>query len=90
MLSAGNIAELEQLGYHYIIGSRLAKTPYETEEYLCAEGSVLENNQIFASSMVVRILAPIRTGVVSVNGVSLSIKPLIPDDVALLLKKLKV
>ena len=38
----------------------------------------------------INILTPIRTGVVSVNGVSLSIKPLIPDDVALLLKNLKV
>ena len=34
MLSAGDISELEQIGYHYIIGSRLAKTPYEIEEYL--------------------------------------------------------
>ena len=55
MLSAGNIAELERLGYHYIIGSRLAKTPYEIEEYLCAEGTELEDNQIFESSMVVTV-----------------------------------
>ena len=55
MLSAGNIAELERLGYHYIIGSRLAKTPYEIEEYLCAEGAILEDNQIFESSMVVTV-----------------------------------
>ena len=55
MLSAGNIAELEQLGYHYIIGSRLAKTPYEIEEYLCDEGTELEDNQIFESSMVVTV-----------------------------------
>lgn len=55
MLSAGNISELEHLGYHYIIGSRLAKTPYEIEEYLCAEGTVLEDQQIFESSMIVTV-----------------------------------
>lgn len=55
MLSAGNISELEQLGYHYIIGSRLAKTPYEIEEYLCAEGAVLEDGQIFESNMIVTV-----------------------------------
>lgn len=55
MLSSGNIAELERLGYHYIIGSRLAKTPYEIEEYLCAEGTELHDNQIFESSMVVTV-----------------------------------
>ena len=38
----------------------------------------------------VKILAPIRTGVVSVNGDSLLLKPLIPDDVTVLLKRLKV
>lgn len=55
MLSAGNISELEQLGYHYIIGSRLAKTTYEIEEYLCAEGAVLEDGQIFESNMIVTV-----------------------------------
>lgn len=55
MLSAGNIAELEQLGYHYIIGSRLAKTPYEIEEYLAEEGMEIKDGQIFESSMVVTI-----------------------------------
>ena len=55
MLSAGNIAELEQLGYHYIIGSRLAKTPYEIEEYLAEEGAQMKDGQIFESNMVVTI-----------------------------------
>ena len=55
MLSAGNISELEQLGYYYIIGSRLAKTPYEIEEYLCAEDAVMEDGQIFESSMIVTV-----------------------------------
>jgi transposase len=55
MLSAGNIAELEQLGYHYIIGSRLAKTPYEIEEYLAEQGAQMKDGQIFESSMIVTI-----------------------------------
>jgi len=55
MLSAGNISELEQLGYHYIIGSRLAKTPYEIEEYLAEEGAQMKDGQIFDSSMTVTI-----------------------------------
>ena len=55
MLSAGNISELEQLGYHYIIGSRLAKTPYEIEEYLAEEGAQIKDGQIFESSMIVTI-----------------------------------
>jgi len=55
MLSAGNISELEQLGYHYIIGSRLSKTPYEIEEYLAEEGAQIKDGQIFEASMVVTI-----------------------------------
>ncbi len=55
MLSAGNISELERLGFHYVIGSRLAKTPYEIEEYLCEDGTVLEDKQIFESSMTVTV-----------------------------------
>jgi len=34
MLSGGNLTALEELGYRYIVGSRLAKTPYEIAEYL--------------------------------------------------------
>lgn len=38
----------------------------------------------------IKLLAPIRTGVISVNGVSLVIKPQIPNDVTVLLKRLKI
>ena len=38
----------------------------------------------------INVLTPIRTGVITVNGVSLSINPLIPDDITLLLKQLKL
>lgn len=55
MLSAGNIAELERLGFHYVIASRLAKTPYEIEEYLCEDGVVLEDGQFFESEMTVTV-----------------------------------
>jgi transposase len=55
MLSAGNIAELEALGYHYIIGSRIAKTPYGIEEYLAAEGAQFHDGQIFEAIKTVTI-----------------------------------
>lgn len=41
-------------------------------------------------SRFVRKLAPIRTGMVSANGVLMPVKPKIPDEVAILLKQLKV
>lgn len=55
MLSAQNISALEKLGYHYIIGSRLSKTPYKIDEYLAEEGSVLEDGQIFDSCITVTV-----------------------------------
>ena len=55
MLSAGNIEELESLGYHYIIGSRLTKTPYEIEMYLSEGGAAFEDGQIFESKKTVTI-----------------------------------
>ena len=51
MLSSANIGALEELGYHYIIGSRLAKTPYEIAEYMADPRTVLFDGQIFESSM---------------------------------------
>jgi hypothetical protein len=47
MLSSGNIQSLEDLGYHYIIGSRISKTPYEIAEYSKRPGQKLEDGQIF-------------------------------------------
>jgi len=47
MLSSQNVSELEEAGYHYIIGSRIAKTPYEIEEYTKVPGSELKDGQIF-------------------------------------------
>lgn len=51
MLSSANIGALEELGYHYIIGSRLAKTPYEIVEYMADPRAALFDGQIFESSM---------------------------------------
>lgn len=55
MLSSENIAELENQGYHYIIGSRIKKTPYEIEDYLHDGCNELKDGQIFESSMLVTI-----------------------------------
>jgi hypothetical protein len=54
MLSAGNIEILERLGYHYIIGSKLSKTPYAIEAQI-AEGTVFDDGQIFESRKTVTI-----------------------------------
>lgn len=47
MLSSANICALEDAGYHYIIGSRIAKTPYEIAEYVKAPDTELSDGQIF-------------------------------------------
>jgi len=53
MLSSTNINALEEMGYHYIIGSRLAKTPWEVSEYMAAPDSVLQDGQIFESHILI-------------------------------------
>ena len=47
MLSSKNIQALEDSGYHYIIGSRIAKTPYEIREYAKEPGAKLADGQTF-------------------------------------------
>jgi hypothetical protein len=54
MLSAGNIEILERLGYHYIIGSKLAKTPYEIETHISGDEN-FEDGQIFEMYKTVTI-----------------------------------
>jgi len=51
MLSSGNINTLEEMGYHYIIGSRIAKTPYGVAEYIATPGAGIADGQVFESSM---------------------------------------
>ena len=55
MLSGGNLAELEKMGYHYIVASRLAKTPYEIAEYLKEPEATLTDNQIFDATFTFAI-----------------------------------
>lgn len=55
MLSGENLTELEELGYRYIVGSRLAKTPYEIAEFLKEEGAELFDNQVFDTALKVTI-----------------------------------
>jgi Transposase DDE domain len=49
MLSAANLTELERLGYTYVVGSRIAKTPYAIEEFLKNPEAKLRDQQIFDS-----------------------------------------
>lgn len=46
MLSASNLVALEDAGYGFIVGSRVAKTPYDIAEYR-NEGGELHDGQIF-------------------------------------------
>lgn len=55
MLSGENLTALEELGYRYIVGSRLAKTPYEIAEYLKEPGAELTDSQIFDTALKVTI-----------------------------------
>jgi len=55
MLSAKNIEILERLGYHYIIGSRIARTPYEIETYLTDEETKLNDKEIFETTKVITV-----------------------------------
>lgn len=52
MLSSGNIQALEDAGYHYVIGSRIAKTPYEIAEFSKQPGAVLEDGQVFDTDVM--------------------------------------
>jgi len=52
MLSAANLTALEEAGYGFIVGSRIAKTPYDIVEYQndggeLADGQVFETQQWF-------------------------------------------
>ena len=55
MLSSGNLYALEELGFTYIVGSRIAKFPYEIEEYIKLPGATLKDGQVFESRIKVTI-----------------------------------
>lgn len=46
MLSAANLLALEDAGYSFIVGSRIAKTPYDIAEFH-NDGGVLTDGQVF-------------------------------------------
>ena len=50
MLSASNLTALEDAGYGFIVGSRIAKTPYDIAEYP-NDGSALANGQILDTTV---------------------------------------
>jgi len=51
MLSGSNLETLEKLGYHYIVASRIAKTPFEVEELVAkgplTDGQIIDTEQSF-------------------------------------------
>lgn len=49
MLSAANLLALEDAGYSFIVGSRIAKTPYDIAEFQ-NDGGVLKDGQVFEST----------------------------------------
>jgi len=55
MLSSGNLAALERLGYGYIVGSRVSKCPYEIEEHMRPPGGEPKDGQVFESRVNVTI-----------------------------------
>jgi hypothetical protein len=55
MLSSENLFKLEELGYTYIVGSRISKCPYEIEEHIKLPGAKLKDGQIFESKIKVTI-----------------------------------
>ena len=46
MLSAKNMVALEEAGYDFVVGSKIAKTPYDIAEYQ-SDGTHLSDGQIF-------------------------------------------
>lgn len=51
MLSAANVLAIKEEGCHFIIASRLSKTPYEVAEYLAEPGAELRDGQIFETTI---------------------------------------
>jgi hypothetical protein len=53
MLSSDNLATLEELGYHYVVASRLSRCPHEVEEMTAVGG--LADNQIIEGKYPVTV-----------------------------------
>jgi len=52
MLSAGNLNALEDAGFGFIVGSRIAKAPYDLAEHFARHGGYFADGQILESSRV--------------------------------------
>lgn len=52
MLSAGNLNAIEDAGYSFIVGSRMAKAPYDLGEHFEAHGTFFRDGQILESTRV--------------------------------------
>lgn len=51
MLSSANLSVVEDMGFHYIVGSRISKCPYEIAEYQREPGQKLSDGQIFDTTV---------------------------------------
>jgi hypothetical protein len=61
MLSASNLNALEDAGYSFIVGSRMAKAPYDLAEHFDTRGDHFVDGQILESSRVMGTGAAART-----------------------------
>lgn len=52
MLSAGNLNALEDAGFSFIVGSRIAKAPYDLAEHFARHGNHFDDGQILESTRV--------------------------------------
>jgi transposase len=50
MLSAGNLNEIEDAGFSFIVGSRLAKAPYDLAEHFARHGTYFQDGEILEST----------------------------------------
>ena len=50
MLSAGNLNALEDAGFSFIVGSRMAKAPYDLADHFERHGTFFEDGQILESA----------------------------------------
>lgn len=51
MLSSANLSVVEEMGFHYIVGSRISKCPYEVAEFQKTPGQELYDGQIFDTTI---------------------------------------
>jgi len=52
MLSASNLNALEDAGFSFIVGSRMAKAPYDLADHFDRHGTLFDNGQILESERV--------------------------------------